>query len=42
MIYIAFAIFMTALATLVIGGICHGASVADREWERLEREDGKI
>ena len=40
MIYIAFAIFMTALATLVIGGICHGARRADDEWERL-REDGE-
>ena len=38
MIYIAFAIFMTALATLVIGGICHGAGLADREIERLELE----
>ena len=40
--WIIFAVCMTALAALFLGGICHGAGLADRELERLEREEREI
>ena len=38
MIWLLFVGFLVLLSGMFIGGICHGAGLADRELERLELE----
>ena len=38
MIWLLFVGFLVLLSGMFLGGLCHGAGVADREWERLELE----